>query len=168
MDAHFTFETDASRDLVRVAMTGLFELADVDAFLAARRRAHAGLTCGPDQHVTLNDVRGMKIQPRATVAAFQALLAAPEFPSRRLAFVVAPTLARSQLMRALDRRRARCFTDLDEAEAWLFSAEDEQPRATILPLRPLPAPPPLPLRPPPPPLPARPRAAPLFRRSLLA
>jgi hypothetical protein len=161
MDARFTLEIDAGRDLVRVTMTGLFTPADVDAFFVARRRAHAKLTCGPDQHVTLNDVRGMKIQPQATVAAFQALLAAPEFPSRRLAFVVAPTLARSQLMRALDRRRARCFTDLDEAEAWLFSAEDDEPvKATILPLpahalvRDRPAPPP-------------PKAMPLLRRSLL-
>lgn len=170
MDARFIFEIDAARDLVRVTMTGLFAPADVDAFLAARRQAHAGLTCGPDAHVTLNDLRGMLIQPQETVAAFQALLAVPEFPSRRLAFVVAPTLARSQLMRALDRRRARCFTDLDEAEAWLFSAEDDEPaKATILPLpphalvrdRPAPAPPRD--RPAPPP----PKAMPLLRRSLL-
>lgn len=162
MDARFSLEIDAGRDLVRVTMTGLFTPADVDAFLAARRRAHAGLTCGPDQHVTLNDVRGMKIQPQATVAAFQALLAAAEFPSRRLAFVVAPTLARSQLMRALDRRRARCFTDLDEAEAWLLSAEDEEPaKATIVPL-----PPHALLRDRP--APAPPKATPLLRRSLLA
>lgn len=162
MDARFSLEIDAARDLVRVGMTGLFTPADVIAFYAARRRAHAGLTCAPDRHVTLIDVRGMKIQPQATVATFQALLAAPEFPSRRLAFVVAPTLARSQLMRALDRRRARCFADLEAAEAWLFSAEDdESARATILPL-----PPHALLRDRP--APAPPKAAPLFRRSLLA
>ncbi len=102
-------------------MAGLFTLDDVEAFLEARREAHAALGCAPNAHLTLNDLRGMKIQLQEVVAAFRELLAVPEFPSRRLAFVAGPTLARSQLMRALDGRDARCFEDLAEAEAWLFA-----------------------------------------------
>lgn len=123
MEAHFSFDVDRPRGLIRIAMSGLFGPKDVAAFVAARREAHAALGCAPGRHVTLNDVRAMNIQPQDTVAAFGALLAAPEFPSRRLAFVVAPTLARSQLARALSARTARCFQDPAEAEAWLLEAE---------------------------------------------
>ena len=123
MDAHYSFEVDPARSLIRIRMSGLFTLADVDAFLRDRREAHGRLGCAPNQHLTLNDVRGMKIQLQEVVTAFRDLLAAPEFRSRRLAFVAGRTLARSQLMRALSSRDARCFEDMASAEAWLFAAE---------------------------------------------
>ena len=72
----------------------------------------------------------MKIQPQETVAAFCEVLSAPEHRSRRLAFVTGPTLARSQLMRTLVNRDARCFEDDFLAELWLFSEDDDEaPRA---------------------------------------
>ncbi len=101
-------------------MAGMFTPADIKAFLKARERAHAQFRCGPNQHLTINDVRGMKIQSQESVAGFRELLADPAYRSRRLAFAAAPTLARSQLMRALNGRDARCFDDADEAEAWLL------------------------------------------------
>ena len=122
MDAHYSFEVDPARSLIRIKMGGLFTLADIDAFCRDRREAHAQLACAPNQHLTLNDVRGMKIQLQEVVAAFRDLLAAPEYRSRRLAFVAGPTLARSQLMRALSGRDARCFEEIWSAEAWLFAA----------------------------------------------
>ena len=127
MNSHFSFEVDRRRDLVKIRMSGLFSQADIEAFIEARHQAHAKLNCPPNAHVTLNDVTGMLIQPQETVAAFQAMLAAPEYRSRRLAFIVPPTLARNQLMRALaSRGEGRCFEDPEEAEAWLFQ-EDEIP-----------------------------------------
>jgi hypothetical protein len=120
MSATFSFDVDPARDLVRIAMAGLFSPEDIAAFLAARRDAHAKLTCGPNQHLTINDLRGMKIQPQESVAAFQQMLGAPEYRSRRLAFVIGRTLARSQLLRALAGRGARCFDSVAEGEAWLF------------------------------------------------
>jgi hypothetical protein len=125
MSARFSFATDRRLGLIRIAMSGLFNAQDVADFLFARRRAHAELGVVPGGHLTLNDVRAMNIQPQQTVAAFHDLLANPEFPSRRLAFVVAPTLARSQLARALDARTARCFASVEEAEAWLFEETSE-------------------------------------------
>ena len=89
------------------------------AFLAARRDAHAKLRCAPNRHVTINDLRGMKIQSQAMVDTFRAVLADPLYRSRRLAFVVGPTLARTQLIRAIAGRDARCFDDAWAAEAWL-------------------------------------------------
>jgi len=123
MDAHYTFEIDRARSLVRITMSGLFTLADIEAFLRDREKAHAELGCAPNRHLTLNDLRGMKIQHQEVVTAFRDMLAAPEHRSRRLAFVAGPTLAKSQLMRALSGRDARCFEDVASAEKWLFAAD---------------------------------------------
>jgi hypothetical protein len=124
MNASFSFQTDRALDLVRIQMSGLFTSDDIAAFLEARRRAHAELRCGPNQHLTLNDVRGMKIQPQDAVSAFRLMLSDPAYRSRRLAFVASQTLARSQLMRALaGREDTGCFDSVEEAEAWLLRDE---------------------------------------------
>jgi len=120
MSATIHIEADPDRDLIRIKLAGFFTPADVETFLALRRKAHARLRCGPNQHLTLNDISAMKIQPQETVAAFRDVLAAREFHSRKLAFLVGPTLARAQVIRALEGRDARCFSDLVIAEAWLF------------------------------------------------
>jgi hypothetical protein len=129
MSAEYHIEAEPERHLVRIRMSGFFTPDDVADFLAARREAHARLTCGPNRHVTLNDLREMKIQPQETVDAFRAMLADPEYRSRRLAFLVGPTLARTQLMRALANRDARCFEDAWEAEDWLLAADARDSRA---------------------------------------
>jgi hypothetical protein len=125
MAAHFTVRAEPSRDLIRITMSGFFNADDVQAFYEERAAQHARLTCGPNQHVTLNDVSAMKVQSQEVVAAFQDLLADAAYRSRRLAFVVDRTLARSQLMRALNGRTAKCFENRAEAEQWLF-AHDPQ------------------------------------------
>jgi hypothetical protein len=126
MSAEFSIDVEPERDLVRIAMSGFFTPTDIADFLETRRVAHAKLRCPRNWHLTVNDLRGMKIQPQDSVAGFQALLADPAYRSRRLAFVIGPTLARSQLSRALSGRDARCFGTVVEAEAWLFSAAGEE------------------------------------------
>jgi hypothetical protein len=123
MTASFSFHVDPERDLVRIRMGGFFRSSDIAAFLEARRVAHRKLRCPPNAHVTINDLRDMSIQSQDVVDAFHAMLAAPEYRSRRLAFVVGYTLARAQAIRALESRRARWFEDPAAAEAWLFSDE---------------------------------------------
>ena len=128
MNAEFSFEVEPWRDLVRIRMAGFFRKADIADFLEARRAAHERLDCAPNAHLTLNDIRGMDIQSHDVVDAFREMLAAPDYRSRRLAFVVANTLARSQAIRALESREARWFTDPERAEAWLMADElDEAP-----------------------------------------
>lgn len=128
MSAEFSFEVDPQRDLVRIAMSGFFNKADIAAFIEARRVAHQQLACKPNAHLTLNDIRGMSIQSHDIVDSFREMLAAPEYRSRRLAFVVGYTLARSQAIRALESRDARWFDDPAKAEAWLFAEDaDEMP-----------------------------------------
>jgi hypothetical protein len=125
MAAQFTVRAEPSRDLIRITMSGFFSPDDIQAFCTARAAEHARLTCGPNQHVTLNDLRAMKVQAQDVVAAFQDLLADPAYRSRKLAFVVDRTLARSQLMRALNGRTAKCFEDRATAERWLFAHDSE-------------------------------------------
>ena len=124
MSAKFLIQADRENGLIRIVMTGFFTRADLDRFLVARARAHAQLGLAPNVHSTLNDVRRMKIQSPEMVDAFREMLAAPEYRSRRLAFIAGPTLARSQLMRACSGRDVRYFEDPEEAEAWLL--EDRQ------------------------------------------
>ena len=133
MHPQFSFEVDRRKDLVRIVMGGMFSPGDVDAFFAARRKAHAQLSCAPHQHVTLTDLRAMKIMPQETVAAFTLLLAHPQSRSRRLAFAVEPTLVRNQLMRILAGRPCRCFGDPAQAEAWLIGAEESPLAAAAAP-----------------------------------
>jgi hypothetical protein len=82
MGAIFKIEADPVTNLVRHYLAGFFEAADVERYVAARDAAHAKLTCGPHAHVTLVDVRDMKIQPQEIVQAFGAVLANPRYRSR--------------------------------------------------------------------------------------
>jgi len=128
MSGTFSIDVDPSRNLVRITLAGFFEGGDMARFLAARAAAHTKLTGPANSHVTVADVREMKIQTQDMVIAFQRLLADSAYQSRRLAFVTAPTLARTQLMRALDGRRVRLFGSHAEAAAWVF-AHDAGPVA---------------------------------------
>lgn len=123
MDATFDIQVDPARHLVRIRLTGFFTTAAMTGFLAARADAFARLRCPVTDHLALTDVREIKIQSQAMVGAFGTLLANPSTRARRLAFVVAGTLARNQLQRAMGRRDARCFTDACVAEHWVLSSE---------------------------------------------
>ena len=119
--ASFSIDLDPLRDLVRVRLSGFFSVEDIARFQAELLLAHRQLACarrgGP---LTVNDISGMAIQAQDVVARWGAFLADPAHRSRRLAFVVASTLARMQLQRAIGGRDARVFTDTAEAERWLF------------------------------------------------
>ncbi len=123
MDARFEFQVDVGRSLVRTTLSGFFTDETVAGYLAARKAAFAKLKCGANQHLSLTDTRGMAIQTQEVVTRWREILADPLYRSRRLAFVVASTLTRNQLQRAIGCRDARVFTDMAEAEAWVLEAE---------------------------------------------
>ncbi|MHA6722134.1 hypothetical protein [Sphingomonas sp. RS2018] len=125
MAPEFSIEVDGLRSLIRMSLSGFFDASTIDRFLAARAAAHAQLTCPPNTHCTITDVRGMAIQTQDMVQTFQQMLADPGYRSRRLAFVTAPTLARPQLLRAIGSRGARVFDDYAKAEAWVLSPADD-------------------------------------------
>ncbi len=123
MRASYSFDVDAVRSLVRITLGGFFAQDDIDAFLAARAIAHSQLCCGPNAHLTLADVRGMKIQMQEMVQLWGHVLAAPDYRSRRLAFVQGNSGTRMQLRRAAASRDVRYFDDIAEAEAWLLQGD---------------------------------------------
>lgn len=122
--ASYSIDLDPPRDLVRIRLSGFFSVDDIARFqaelLLARRRLGCGRRGGP---LTINDISDMAIQSQDVVARWGAFLADPAHRSRRLAFVVASTLARMQLQRVIGRRDARVLTDGSEAERWLFADE---------------------------------------------
>lgn len=129
MDARFTFRIDRARGLVRIAMRGFYEVSDVAAFFDARRTAHAELGLPPNRHLTLNDLRGMQIQKQEVIEAFQKGLAVPEEKARKLAIVIDAAMAKSQASRAINSPDTRFFTDIAEAEIWLFAGEEDRAAA---------------------------------------
>lgn len=137
MSGHFKIEVDTVRNMIRVKLAGMLGADEVRAFLAERAAAHRRLTCGANRHRSLADIRELKIQTQESVAAFRSVLADKAYHSHRLAFVAAPTLARSQMMRALGSRDARCFETVEAAEAWLM-AEPGRADASSAPTRPQP------------------------------
>jgi len=124
MSDKFTFTLDRDRGLVRISMQGFYNLEDVEAFFAARRTAHAELGLPRNQHLTLNDLRGMTIQAQDVIHAFQKGLAVPEEKARRLAIVVDAAMARGQANRAINSSDTHYFTDVESAEIWLFAGEE--------------------------------------------
>ena len=101
MSDKFIFTLDRHRGLVRIRMGGFWTLRDVDAFFVARRKAHAELGLPRNAHMTLNDLRGMKIQAPHVIEAFEKCLAVPEEKARKLAVVVDAVMARCQANQAI-------------------------------------------------------------------
>jgi hypothetical protein len=118
MDARFDFVTVVGRNMIRIKMGGFFSEEDVGRFAAHYRSILTQLDA--PGHLTLADIRQMKIQAQPVVEAFTSLLALPDLRSRRLAFVCSSTLARLQAQRLTDREGVKFFDDEFEAEAWLI------------------------------------------------
>ena len=119
MPARYSFQIDPRRNLVRMELHGFFSPDEIAAFDHDRRVAYRQLRCGPNDHVTLVDMRGTHIQSQEAVQHFQRLLSLPDVPSRKIAFLVARSLARLQIKRAAGEREADFFEDPVAAEEWL-------------------------------------------------
>lgn len=117
MAAEFTLITDVRYNLMRVEMAGFFDEDDVKHFAAEYRSRLTHLNA--PGHLTLVDIRAMKIQPQSVVGAFSSLLASPDVQSLRLAFICSSSLARLQAQRLTDREGVKFFEDEDEALKWL-------------------------------------------------
>jgi len=121
-NAVFSFDIDHGHQLVFATMSGFYAPADVATFAAAMDRAHDAMGTPAGEHVVLVDIRAMDIQPQDSVSAFQAMLARPDHRARKVAFVTATSLARTQARRAATGREAAYFSTIDEARDWLTKA----------------------------------------------
>jgi hypothetical protein len=120
MNFHFSVKVETEQSIVRIAMSGFFQPSDVSLFVDARNTEHRQLRCPPNGHLTLVDIRGMKIQSQESVRAFAEILSDPIYASRKIAFVVETSLARMQLKRAAAGRDGGFFDSPKEAEIWLL------------------------------------------------
>ncbi|MAW98547.1 MAG: hypothetical protein CMN72_02660 [Sphingomonas sp.] len=126
MQADFRIIADCSNNLIDLQIGGFYSQSDVMRFSAAYDDALTRLDCGPNEHLTLVDMRGMQIQPQTSVGAFRDILSDPHKRSRRLAFVVATSLSRMQIKRAAEGRDARYFTEIEAARAWLLDEDESE------------------------------------------
>ena len=72
MKPQFEFDVDVARSLVRTRLAGFFDDAAIRSYLAARKLAFQRLQCGPNEHLSLTDVRGMAIQTQDIVGRWGA------------------------------------------------------------------------------------------------
>jgi len=123
MSPTFEVTIDTARKLLRVTLTGFFDVQDVEALEAEKVLALRRLAVAPNQHLTLVDVSGCKLQPQDVFHAFQSAIGDPRYMAKRIAFVTGSSLARMQVRRMLLRDDAAFFDTIEAAEAWLFRPE---------------------------------------------
>lgn len=122
MSPRFTITTTPALNLVTITMGGFFAQADINAFEHARNVAHRELRCGPNQHITLVDMREMLIQSQEAIVGFQRVLNNHATKSKRIAIVTSKTLSRMQVERAAERRDVQYFSgEPAEAKEWLLA-----------------------------------------------
>lgn len=109
--------------LVRLTMGGFFDQETIVRMRDELMSVVASLPCPRNEHVTLCDIREMKIQSQERVADFTRLVGSEEIRSRRLAFVTGASLARLQARRLTNREGVSFFSDPSEALMWLTDPE---------------------------------------------
>ena len=125
MSASYVVTADPDQDLLRITLSGFFDPTEVAGFDRARLAAHAQLRCGPNRHLTLIDVRDLKLQAQAVFEAFRLMIADPATRAHRLAFVAGDAAIRLQVRRIVQRDDVRCFADIATAERWLTEVPTE-------------------------------------------
>jgi hypothetical protein len=123
MTPTFTITIEPERKLLRVTLGGFFDLQDVIALENEKRAALLRLGCAQNEHLSLIDVSGCKLQSQDVVQAFQSAIGDKRYMSKRIAFVTGSSLARMQVRRMLERKDAAFFETVEAAEAWLFEAD---------------------------------------------
>lgn len=131
MDAEFTTIVDRPNGTLRVTLGGFFSHADVAAFVFDLHLKLDLLRCGPNEHLMLCDVRAMKIQTQDIVSVFSTVVGAPRLRSKRLAFVTGSSLSRLQAKRLTHRPGVSFFSDVADAENWLFDGCRDSPDAAV-------------------------------------
>lgn len=129
MAGHFTIEIDSPRKLLRVCLSGFYSVEDVERYHAAVDEASIALGGPPSRQRMICDVTEMRIQAQDVVAAFQKVMGDPKYRARRVAFVVASSLARMQVQRVAGNRDTQLFDNAGEALEWLDRTEGQKASA---------------------------------------
>lgn len=125
MPPHYSIDVEPW-GFLRFTLAGLFDRETFGRFVQDRRVAFGRLTCAPNAHLTLVDLRECVLQPQIVAAAFQELMADSKTRSRRMAFVFGSSPARMQVRRILaERDDIGLFIDEESAMAWLRQADSK-------------------------------------------
>lgn len=122
----FRIVADPQQHLLRIALVGHWEVAEVSRYKAAlgetvqRMRAEG---CSPGSICALVDTREGGVQSQDVVTAWQEELGSSAFAPSRLATIVSSALLKRQVGRIAIANQ-RVFDNEDDAMAWLQSSED--------------------------------------------
>lgn len=123
----FNVTVDLNRGYFETEIFGFWSLETMADFSLAVAEAATRIRATGLAPVSLCDYTGAAIQSQEVIAAFTAMMQNPVVRSRRVAMYTGGVLAKMQAVRATrDRSEFRFFTDKEEAQAWLFSAEDAE------------------------------------------
>lgn len=125
MSGTISLVLDRQRRLLTYVAEGFFDEADVGRLATQKLALLRSLGGDMNDHLTLADVSGCKIQGQVVAAQFATLIADKRSLARRMAFVTGSgTLIRMQVRRLIQGiETAQLFADRTSAEAWLFDCE---------------------------------------------
>ena len=107
--------------LLKVAVSGLLTLDEVDGYLREKEAALARMGLGSGEFLLLVDV-SRQVQSQDVINIFQTMLRSGSLSPRKLAVVNEGALPRLQSKRiAAEHGCARLFGTLAEAEHWLLA-----------------------------------------------
>lgn len=113
--------TEPERKLVRVVMSGLLTVAEVERFSRDEQAAVRAMGLRTGEFLLLVDTIGTQVHTREVTEAFQSLMLDSPLKARRIALVRMGTLAAMQSRRiSTVRSYSEVFATAAEAEEWLF------------------------------------------------
>lgn len=117
----YSIDTDPARRLLTIVMRGYWDQPTFERFAAEYSRKIRQMHASGTLDNALIDGREFAVQARAISDQFRDLIAAhTPYMAKRTATVVPAHLNKLQAERAGEAIDARYFTDMAEAEAWLF------------------------------------------------
>jgi len=118
----YSIETDPARRLLTIVMRGYWDQPTFDQFAGEYSQTIRAMHASGRLHFALIDGRDFAVQARQISDQFRDLIAAHQsYVAPRTATVVPTHLNKLQAERTGEAIAARYFTDMAEAEAWLFS-----------------------------------------------
>jgi hypothetical protein len=127
----FQVETNHAERMIFLRMAGVLSVDEAHACAAAKEAAVDSLG-PPYDHMTLVDVRGLRLQPQEIFAIFTNFVATTRHKSRKVAIVGGEGTARMQFRRVAERAPLRddmrLFTVMAEARDWLVA--DDAPKSS--------------------------------------
>ncbi len=120
-----TIETQREHKLVRIKLSGMLTLEEVEEFYRQEHDAIRRMGCALGEQIVLVDMTECPIQMQQIVSAFQNTMDRPD-RAWRLAMVTGGSLSRMQARRVAKREHVAMFDTTAEAEEWLFAETNKR------------------------------------------